>query len=131
MFCYQCKQTFKGTGCTVQAAFSTLTNVEFDPDRIFKLINEAVSLREALKGRIKDSGGTVDYPEGAVIQRTDLSLEAWLGLTFKCGRTALKTMELLDAGQCSDSSGNQRYPVGTHATCFPNPQRFKHACKTL
>jgi hydroxylamine reductase len=215
MFCYQCEQTFKGTGCTVQgvcgkqpdvaalqdlliyslmglsqvaldarkkkiieerigvftvqAAFSTLTNVEFDPDRIFKLINEAVSLRESLKVRIKDSGGTVDYPEGpasflpaanldgmikqgesvgiktypadnpdilslkhtvlygikgvsayadhayilgkqddgvfayvheglAAIQRTDLSLEDWLGLTLKCGETALKTMELLDAG---------------------------------
>lgn len=215
MFCYQCEQTFKGTGCTiqgvcgkqpdvaalqdlliyslmglsqvaldarkkdiieekigvftVQAAFSTLTNVEFDPERIFKLINEAVSLREALKVRIKDSGGSVDYPEGAAtlipgnkldemvkqgesvgiktypadnpdilslkhtvlygikgvsayadhayilgkkedsvfayvheglaaIQRTDLSLEDWLGLTLKCGETALKTMELLDAG---------------------------------
>lgn len=215
MFCYQCEQTFKGTGCTVQgvcgkqpdvaalqdlliyslmglsqvaldarkkniieekigvftvqAAFSTLTNVEFDPDRIFKLINEAVSLREALKVRIKDSGGTADYPEGAAtlipgttldemvkigesvgiktypadtpdilslkhtvlygikgvsayadhahilgkkddsvfayvheglaaIQRTDLGLEDWLGLTLKCGETALKTMELLDAG---------------------------------
>ena len=215
MFCYQCEQTFKGTGCTiqgvcgkqpdvaalqdlliyslmglsrvaldarkkniieekigvftVQAAFSTLTNVEFDPDRIFKLINEAVSLREALKIRIKDNGGSVDYPEGAAtlipgtnleemirqgesvgiktyptdnpdilslkhtvlygikgvsayadhayilgkkddsvfayvheglaaIQQTDLSLEHWLGLTLKCGETALKTMELLDAG---------------------------------
>jgi hydroxylamine reductase len=215
MFCYQCEQTFKGTGCTiqgvcgkqpdvaalqdlliyslmglsqvaldarekdiieekigvftVQAAFSTLTNVEFDPDRIFKLINEAASLREALKVRIKDSGGSVDYSEGAAtflpatnldemikqgesvgiktypadnpdilslkhtvlygikgvsayadhayilgkkddsvfayvheglaaIQRTDLSLEDWLGLTLKCGETALKTMELLDAG---------------------------------
>ncbi|MFH2091764.1 MAG: hydroxylamine reductase [Pseudomonadota bacterium] len=215
MFCYQCEQTFKGTGCTiqgvcgkqpdvaalqdlliyslmglsqvaldarkkniieekigvftVQAAFSTLTNVEFDPDRFFKLINEAVSLREALKVRIKNSGGNVDYPKGAAtlipgtnlaamvkqgesvgiktypaddpdilslkhtvlygikgvsayadhayilgkkddsvfayvheglaaIQRTDLSLEDWLGLTLKCGATALKTMELLDAG---------------------------------
>ncbi|MDA3788439.1 MAG: hydroxylamine reductase [Desulfobacula sp.] len=215
MFCYQCEQTFKGTGCTiqgvcgkqpdvaalqdlliyslmglsqvaldarkkdiieekigvftVQAAFSTLTNVEFDPDRIFKLINEAVSLREALKLRIKDSGGSVNYPEGsatlipgtnldgmvkqgesvgiktypaddpdilslkhtvlygikgvsayadhayilgkkddsvfayvheglAAIQRTDLTLEDWLGLSLKCGETALKTMELLDAG---------------------------------
>jgi len=215
MFCYQCEQTFKGTGCTVQgvcgkqpdvaalqdlliyslmglsqvaldarkkniieerigvftvqAAFSTLTNVEFDPDRIYKLINEAVSLREALKVRIKNSGGAVDYPEGAAtlipgtnldemvkqgesvgiktypadnpdilslkhtvlygikgvsayadhayilgkqddsvfayvhegltaIQRTDLSLEDWLGLTLKCGEIALKTMELLDAG---------------------------------
>ncbi|MCX5883146.1 MAG: hydroxylamine reductase, partial [Deltaproteobacteria bacterium] len=87
MFCYQCEQTAKGTGCTVQgvcgkqpevaalqdlllytlmglsqvategrkvavtdretntftvkAAFSTLTNVDFDPDRFVNLIGEA------------------------------------------------------------------------------------------
>ena len=85
MFCYQCEQTAKGTGCTiqgvcgklpevaalqdlllytlmglsqvavegrkagvsdrevnvftVQAAFATLTNVDFDPDRFVALIN--------------------------------------------------------------------------------------------
>ena len=215
MFCYQCEQTFKGTGCTVQgvcgkkpdvaalqdlllyalmglsqvaidarkqniidekigvftvqAAFSTLTNVDFDPDRFSKLIHEAIFFREDLKTRIKDSGGSVDYPDGAAnltpgtdleelvkqgetvgiktypaddpdilslkhtvlygikgvsayadhayilgkmddsvfayvheglaaIQRTDLTLDDWLGLTLKCGETALKTMELLDAG---------------------------------
>ena len=215
MFCYQCEQTFKGTGCTVQgvcgkqpdvaalqdlllytlmglsqvaidarkqniidekigvftvqAAFSTLTNVDFDPDRFSKLIHEAVFFREDLKTRIKDSGENVDYPDGAAsltpgtdleelvkqgetvgiktypaddpdilslkhtvlygikgvsayadhayilgktsdsvfayvheglaaIQRTDLTLDDWLGLTLKCGETALKTMELLDAG---------------------------------
>jgi hydroxylamine reductase len=215
MFCYQCEQTFKGTGCTIQgvcgkqpdvaalqdlliysltglsqvaqdarklkivdervngftvgAAFSTLTNVEFDPDRIFKLINEAISLREDLKKQIEKHGektaytqdhlhfipakdvkgmvaqgeavGIKTYPadnpdilslkhtvlygikgvsayaehalilgkkddavfeyvhEGlAAIQRSDLTLEEWLNLTLKCGETALKTMELLDAG---------------------------------
>jgi len=86
MFCYQCEQTAKGTGCTVlgvcgkqpevaalqdlllytlmglsqiavdgrkvgvtdpevnvftvQAAFSTLTNVDFDPERFVKLITQ-------------------------------------------------------------------------------------------
>ena len=30
--------------------------------------------------------------------RTDLSLDDWLALTLECGKTALKTMELLDAG---------------------------------
>jgi hydroxylamine reductase len=215
MFCYQCEQTFKGTGCTiqgvcgkqpdvaalqdlllytlmglsqvalearkekiidekigvftVQAAFSTLTNVDFDPNRFFKLINEAVSLREALKARIKNSGGDINYPDGvttftpavnlegmveqgesvgiksypadnpdilslkhtvlygikgvsayadhayilgktddsifayvheglAAIQSSNLSLEDWLGLSLKCGKAALKAMELLDAG---------------------------------
>ena len=89
MFCYQCEQTAKGTGCTIQgvcgkqpevaalqdlllyslmglsqaavegrkvgvsdndvnvftvkAAFSTLTNVDFDQDRFVELINQAVT----------------------------------------------------------------------------------------
>jgi hydroxylamine reductase len=89
MFCYQCEQTAKGTGCTVQgvcgklpdvaalqdlliyslmglsqvaiegrkvgisdndvnvftvkAAFSTLTNVDFDPDRFMDLISQTES----------------------------------------------------------------------------------------
>lgn len=112
MFCYQCEQTFKGTGCTVQgvcgkqpdvaalqdlliysliglsqvaqeartlnivdekvngftvgAAFSTLTNVDFDPDRFFKLIQEAVALREDLKKQITKAGKTPTWPDGPV-----------------------------------------------------------------
>ena len=113
MFCYQCEQTFKGTGCTIQgvcgkqpdvaalqdlllyslmglsqvaldarklniieketgiftikAAFSTLTNVDFDPDRFFKLINESVTLRENLKTKIKTSGGGSTYTEDFLV----------------------------------------------------------------
>jgi hydroxylamine reductase len=111
MFCYQCEQTAKGTGCTVQgvcgkmpevaalqdlllytlmglsrvategrkvavidsntntftvkAAFSTLTNVDFDPDRFAKLIGEAVALRERLKEKVKAAGGNVGFADGA------------------------------------------------------------------
>jgi hydroxylamine reductase len=111
MFCYQCEQTAKGTGCTVQgvcgkmpevaalqdlllytlmglsrvatagrkvavidsetntftvkAAFSTLTNVDFDPDRFAKLIGEAVALREQLKEKVKAAGGNVAFADGA------------------------------------------------------------------
>lgn len=110
MFCYQCEQTFKGTGCTIQgvcgkhpevaalqdlliyaliglsqvavvgrkcdlndkkinrftvrAAFSTLTNVDFDPDRFVQLINEAVFLRNNLKQRITNTGKEFDLPDG-------------------------------------------------------------------
>src|SRR5512143_2208122 len=35
---------------TVKAAFSTLTNVDFDPERFVKLIRQSVDLREGLKG---------------------------------------------------------------------------------
>ena len=110
MFCYQCEQTAKGTGCTVQgvcgklpevaalqdlllytlmglsqvategrkvavvdrelnhftvkAAFSTLTNVDFDPDRFVNLINEAVTLRDQLKEKVRAAGGNVGFSDG-------------------------------------------------------------------
>jgi hydroxylamine reductase len=111
MFCYQCEQTAKGTGCTVlgvcgkqpevaalqdlllytlmglsqvavagrkvgvsdpdvnvftvKAAFSTLTNVDFDPDRFLALITEAAKKRDQLKATVKAAGGKIDFSEGA------------------------------------------------------------------
>ncbi len=105
MFCYQCEQTAKGTGCTVQgvcgkqpevaalqdlliytlmglsqvavegrrhavsdedanvftvkACFSTLTNVDFDPERFVALIAQAVEKRDRLKAKVKNAGGDV------------------------------------------------------------------------
>lgn len=226
MFCYQCEQTAKGTGCTVlgvcgkqpevaalqdlllytlmglsqvavagrnvgvsdpdvnvftvKAAFSTLTNVDFDPDRFRDLITEAARKRDQLKAQVKAAGGKIDFPEGAstfvpkttveelikqaepvglksypaanpdilslkhtvlfgikgvsayadhalilgqqddkvfafvheglaAIQRADLSLNDWVGLTLKCGEAALKAMELLDAG----NTGTYGHPVPT------------------
>ncbi|SDU05926.1 hypothetical protein [Desulfobacula phenolica] len=38
---------------TVKALFSTLTDVNYDPDRFFKLIHEAVLLRDTLKLKIR------------------------------------------------------------------------------
>lgn len=95
MYCYQCEQTAKGTGCTVagvcgkdsrtadlqdvllevsigvsmianrlrkqgvvnhdvdtfvvEALFTTVTNVNFDPETLVKLINKGVQLRDELK----------------------------------------------------------------------------------
>lgn len=103
MFCYQCEQTAKGTGCTiqgvcgkqpevaalqdlliytlmglsqvavegrkvgvsdekanrftVQAAFSTLTNVDFDADRFVELIQAGAEIRDQLKSAVKNAGG--------------------------------------------------------------------------
>jgi hydroxylamine reductase len=110
MFCYQCEQTAKGTGCTVrgvcgkspevaalqdlliygmkglsqvaeagrkvgvsdpdvnlftvQAVFSTLTNVDFDPNRFAALIRRMVALREGLKAKVKAAGGQTDFGSG-------------------------------------------------------------------
>jgi len=227
MFCYQCEQTAKGTGCTVQgvcgkkpevaalqdlliyalmglsqyavegrkvgitdrdsdvftvkAAFSTLTNVDFDPDRFLELIHQAAEKRDRLKEKVIAAGGNIDLPDGpatfapqttldelikqgelvgiksypgddpdilslkhtvlygikgvsayadhaqilgqeddqvyafiheglAAIQREDLNLEDWIGLTLKCGEAALKAMELLDAG----NTGTYGHPVPTN-----------------
>jgi len=109
MFCNQCEQTAKGTGCTVigvcgkneevsdlqdllihalqglalyakegrrlgivdeatdhftfEAVFSTLTNVDFDPDRFVLLIRRAVELREAMKAKVAAAGGKTDFTE--------------------------------------------------------------------
>ncbi len=111
MFCNQCEQTAKGSGCTIvgvcgktdevaalqdlltyavqglsvvavegrkvglvdnetdrftlEAVFSCLTNVDFDPLRFQSLINKSVQLREALKGKVQAAGGTVDFAAAA------------------------------------------------------------------
>ena len=48
---------------TCEAIFSTLTNVDFDPDRFITLINDCVKYREALKEKVKAAGGNVDFSE--------------------------------------------------------------------
>jgi len=48
---------------TLEAIFSTLTNVDFDPDRFVVLIKRAVELREAMKARVAAAGGKTDFSE--------------------------------------------------------------------
>ena len=43
-----------------EGLFSTLTNVDFDPERFVELIQRAVELRDHLKGKL----GGVQFPEG-------------------------------------------------------------------
>ena len=47
-----------------EAIFSTLTNVDFDPERFVQLINEGVNLRDSLKEKVIAAGGNVDLTEG-------------------------------------------------------------------
>jgi hydroxylamine reductase len=49
---------------TCEAIFSTLTNVDFDPERFVKLVNQCVKLRDNLKARVKAAGGKTDFGEG-------------------------------------------------------------------
>ena len=121
MFCYQCEQTAKGTGCTVQgvcgkspeiaalqdlllyslmglsqvavegrkvgvsdndvdvftvkAAFSTLTNVDFDPDRFMDLIRQSTTLREKLKTIVNSASGNVGWVDGPATFQPKTSLD--------------------------------------------------------
>lgn len=46
-------------GFTVEALFSTLTNVDFDPERFVILLQRCVSLREGLKAKLEASGPNI------------------------------------------------------------------------
>ncbi|MFC1523330.1 hydroxylamine reductase [Thermodesulfobacteriota bacterium] len=50
---------------TCEAVFSTLTNVDFDPERFVAMIKRAVELRETLKEKVQAAGGQVKFSEPA------------------------------------------------------------------
>jgi hydroxylamine reductase len=121
MFCNQCEQTARGTGCTVQgvcgkspdvavlqdllihslkgislyaneaqkigiidddvnnftveAAFSTLTNVNFDPERFYDLIKRSDAVRKSLKVKLEAEGVKVDFEQDAATFSPDKTLE--------------------------------------------------------
>jgi len=49
---------------TCEAIFSTLTNVDFDPERFVALIRRGANLRDALKTKVAAAGGLAAYAEG-------------------------------------------------------------------
>lgn len=60
---------------TVEALFSTLTNVNFDPDRFVRLIQHCVALRDKLKEKVRAAGGEIDFPEGPATFKPAENLE--------------------------------------------------------
>lgn len=50
---------------TVEALFSTLTNVNFDPQRFVPLINSCVELTARLKEKVAAAGGRTDFSDPA------------------------------------------------------------------
>jgi len=63
---------------TAKALFSTLTNVNFDSERLVELINKCVNLRESLKNKIKKSGGKLDDKDSVVTFQPESSNEGLL-----------------------------------------------------
>ena len=60
---------------TCEALFSTLTNVNFDPERFVKLIQQSVELRDALKEKVRAAGGDIDLSEGPAAFKPEATLE--------------------------------------------------------
>jgi hydroxylamine reductase len=60
---------------TNEAIFSTLTNVDFDPDRFVALIDECVALRDALAAKVQAAGGQVDTGKAAVTFKPEATRE--------------------------------------------------------
>jgi hydroxylamine reductase len=76
-----------------KAAFSTLTNVNFDPNRFAPLINRCVELRESLKQKVKAAGGKVDFPEGPATFKPEKTLD---GLVKQGEKVGLKSDPTID-----------------------------------
>jgi len=70
---------------TLQAAFSTLTNVDFDPARFVELIGRCVELREALKKKVKQAGSQTDFGQDASAFIPAASAEALVAQAEKIG----------------------------------------------
>jgi hydroxylamine reductase len=79
---------------TCEATFSTLTNVDFDPDRLVKLIRKSVELREQLKGKVRQAGGQVDFGAGPADFQPEATLD---GLVQQAEVAAIKNYPAADA----------------------------------
>ncbi|MFH2011980.1 MAG: hydroxylamine reductase [Pseudomonadota bacterium] len=60
---------------TCEALFATLTNVNFDRDRLGNLIRQAINLSESLKKKVQSVGGKTYIPECPVILKPDISVD--------------------------------------------------------
>ncbi len=60
---------------TLEALFSTLTNVDFDPERLAKLINQASSLKDALREKVRAAGGKAEPPVGQIMVKPNATID--------------------------------------------------------
>src|SRR5665648_526041 len=44
-----------------ESAFTTLTNVNFDPGELIEYINKSIGLRDILREKVQSAGGYVDF----------------------------------------------------------------------
>ena len=92
---------------TVKAAFSTLTNVDFDPDRFLKLIHQAAEKRNQLIEKVQAAGGNTDFPDGPVTFKP----EATYRFLFMCIPLLNKTITSLIRNWVDLSTGDRVHLV--------------------
>jgi hydroxylamine reductase len=78
----------------VKALFSTLTNVNFDAERLAALIGQAVKVRDSLVGRVQASGGSLDLSRDDLAFKPAGTLE---GLVAQGERVGLKSYPAANA----------------------------------
>jgi hydroxylamine reductase len=99
MFCYQCEQTAKGTGCTKVGVCGKDEDIASLQDTlIFGLKGIAAYSYHArrLGGIDPEVDAFMHEALFSTLTNTDFDLDRFLGLVLKAGETNLKAMELLD-----------------------------------
>jgi hydroxylamine reductase len=71
-----------------EAMFSTLTNVNFDAQRIADLVHRAVDLRESLAAKVQAAGGKIDTSQPTVTFKPEKSLDGLVAQGEKAGLKA-------------------------------------------
>src|SRR4030043_531410 len=84
----------KNSVFTCEALFATLTNVNFDPDRIIEYIKKAAELRGSLRKKIRAAGGHIDANSGPANLALEKTKE---GLIAQGKRFGVKSELAIDA----------------------------------
>lgn len=103
MFCYQCEQTAKGTGCTVQGVCGKSEDIASLQDiLLFGLKGIAAYAFHARELGAKDDLVDAFMHEGlfSTVTNVDFDLNRFVGLVLKCGEMNLRVMELLNNAHC-------------------------------
>lgn len=61
---------------TMEGLFHTLTNVDFDPERLKEMIGRTVAARNVLVEKINSKGGNTDFVSGKSLLRPESTVEA-------------------------------------------------------
>ena len=78
---------------TLEALFSTLTNVNFDPDRFATWIHQCIQMRDQLRDKVRAQGGKVDFSDGPAIFKPEKGIE---GLIAQGKKVGLKSDPTID-----------------------------------